>query len=105
MLKYAIDVGNRVTIEVFGPDTIGIICCLLNMSPWFQNYKRNYHLLHGDSSMLVCIPIITNIMVVIIGIGKKQVIFGKNVGAANIYIGQKYFLWIFCFQYILFFIG
>ena len=35
--------------------------------------------------MLVCVSIITNIMVVVVGIRKEQIVFGKNKGATHIY--------------------
>jgi hypothetical protein len=38
--------------------------------------------------MLIGIAVITDVMVIVIGVGKKQIVFGKNIRAANIDGGQ-----------------
>lgn len=38
--------------------------------------------------MLIGVPIITYIMVVVIGVGKEHIVFGKNETAAQVYIGK-----------------
>jgi hypothetical protein len=44
-------------------------------------------------------------MVVIVGVGKEQIVFCKDETTAQVNIGQMDFLRILCGQYILFFIG
>ena len=55
--------------------------------------------------MLVGVPIITYVVVVIVGVGKEQVVLGKNIAAAQIYVGQMDLLWLLGRQNVLFLIG
>ena len=55
--------------------------------------------------MLIGISIVANIVVVIVGIGKEQIVFGEDKSATEIDIGEMDVLWILCGQYILIFIG
>ena len=51
--------------------------------------------------MLIGVPIITHIMVIIIGVGEEQVVFGKDETTAQINVGQINFLRILGRQNIL----
>jgi hypothetical protein len=51
--------------------------------------------------MLVGVPIITHIVIEIVGVGEEQIIFRKNETTAQIDIGQINFLRILGRQYLL----
>ena len=44
--------------------------------------------------MLIGISVITHIVIVIVRVGKEQVVLGKNETTAQINVGQMDFLWI-----------
>jgi hypothetical protein len=55
--------------------------------------------------MLVGVPVIADIVVIIIGVGKEQIVLGKNKGTAHIDGRQIDLPGIFSFEYVFLFIG
>lgn len=61
---------------------------------WSHYHKWNNHFLQRNATVLVGISIITYIMIVIVGIGKKVIPFSKYEGTTHIYGWQVNFLGI-----------
>ena len=45
----------------------------------FQNYKRHHHLLHGDTTMLECVFIVSYIFIGIVVIYKEITVVGEDI--------------------------
>src|SRR5690606_31744960 len=59
----------------------------------------------GHAPVLIGIPIIAYVVVVIVGIGKEQVVLRKDIAAAQVDIGQLDLLGLLGSQYVLLLIG
>ena len=49
----------------------------------FQNNEWNDHFLQGNPPVLEGVSVITYIVIIVVRVRKKQVVFGKYVGAAH----------------------
>jgi len=49
-----------------------------------QSHKRDEHLFHADAAVLEGIFVILDVVVVVVGIGKKVVLHGEDVGRADV---------------------
>ena len=52
-----------------------------------QHQERDDHFLQGNAAMLESISVVAHIVVIIIGVGKEQIVLGKNKGTAHIDTG------------------
>ena len=52
-----------------------------------KDYKWDYNFFERYAAMLIGIPIVTYIMIEIIGVGKEQVFLRKNIRAAHVNSG------------------
>jgi hypothetical protein len=71
----------------------------------FQDNKWNDHLFEGNPSVLEGVPIVTHIMIIVIGVGEEQVILGEYIRAAHGDAWQVNTRRVPCLKYVLFIIG
>lgn len=60
-----------------------------------HGHEGYQHFLHGDASMLEGVFVIRDIIIVVVGIGKKVVARDQDIACADIWRGELCFVWLF----------
>lgn len=70
----------------------------LNSFLTLQSDEGNEHLLHGDATMLECIPVVGHVVVVIVRVGKETVARREDIGRTQVGRGEQHLARFFDFK-------
>ncbi len=62
----------------------GCLACCLSVSLALEGDEGNEHFFHGDASVLEGVAVVTDVVVVVVGIGEEGVVLGKDVGGGDV---------------------
>ena len=57
---------------------------------WYHGNKRHHYFLHRDTTVLECVLIIRNIIIIVVRISEEVIVHRKYIFAAQVWRGQAY---------------